>query len=334
MNPRHRRLLFPGLLIALLIVVVVSALANKADAAANDTQVSQMTDPRITESSGLVVSLDHDDLVYTVNDSGNDSIVFAVQLATGRTVGTAASTKEFFDAEALSIDNQSTLWIADTGDNNMTRKEPRLYAIPEFGSGDSTVTPKRYPLVYPDGPRDVEALVINPLNNHKFLLTKGVMGGEVLALPATLRADQPNQLTALKAVVPGMITDAAFTPDGRHVIARNYVKASILDATTWESVGSVRLPSARQGETLAVEQDGASFLVGSEGASSPLDRVAFVVPVNSEPSASTGTPRAAPASTSETPSEDGDGFAGSTWMWAGIAVAFLAAVSVVATRRR
>lgn len=334
MNPRHRRLLFPGLLIALLIVVVVSALANKADAATPDGQISQMTDPRISESSGLVVSRGHDDLVYTVNDSGNAPIVFAVQLSTGRTVGTATSTKEFFDVEALSIDSHSTLWIADTGDNGKTRKEPRLYTIAEFGSGDSTVTPTRYPLVYPDGPRDVEALVINPRTDEKFLLTKGLMGGEVYAVPADLKADQPNRVVAIDAVLPGMITDAAFTPDGRQVIARNYVKASVLDAVTWESIKSVELPAARQGETLAMEPGGKSFLVGSEGASSSLERVAFSGAVSNSTTAPASAPKPAPVSTTDTSPNDSNGFAGTTWMWAGIAVAMLAAVSVAVTRRR
>ncbi|MFI5426995.1 hypothetical protein ACHMWU_09800 [Aeromicrobium sp. UC242_57] len=335
MNPRHRRLLFPGLLLALLIVVVVSALANKADAAASPDaagpgRVSQLTDPRITESSGLVVSRDHDDLVYTINDSGNDSLVFAVQLSTGKTVGTATPDRDFVDAEALSIDSESTLWVADTGDNNRVRSDVALYAFAEPGPRDAAVATTRYPLVYPEGPRDVEALVIDPRTDAKFLLTKGLLGGEVFALPEPLKADQPNRVTAVDATVPGMMTDAAFTPDGRHVVARNYVKASVLDAETWKSVGSVRLPAVKQGETLAMEPAGTSFLVGSEGADSPIDRVALT-----QPSAEQTTP--SPATTrkpSPEPIGGGNGFAGSTWLWASVAVALLAAVAVLANRRR
>lgn len=333
MNPRHRRLLFPGLLIALLIVVVVSALAKRADAA-EAGPVSTMTDARITESSGLVVSREHDDLVYTVNDSGSASIVFAVQLSTGRTVGTATSTKEFFDAEALSIDSRSTLWVADTGDNNKTRKEPRLYAFAEFGANDRTVTPQRFPLVYPDGARDVEALAINPRTDEKFLLTKGLMGGEVYAVPTDLKPDQPNRVTAIDATVPGMVTDAAFTPDGTHVIARNYVKADVLDAKTWASVESISLPAAQQGETLAMEANGTFFLVGSEGASSPLNRVAFTLPTVDKPAGTQPTPSEPTKSPTEASEPGNSGFAGTTWLGAGIAVALLAGACVVVTRRR
>ncbi|WP_456696758.1 hypothetical protein [Aeromicrobium sp. P5_D10] len=332
MNPRHRRLLFPALLIALLVVVVVSALANKVDAAVSGGEVSRMSDPRITESSGLVMSRDHEGLLYTVNDSGNDPLIFAVQLSTGKTVGTAAPDRDFADAEALSIDNESTLWVADTGDNDRVRSDVALYAFAEPGPGDAVVAAKRYPLVYPQGPRDVEALVIDPRNNEKFLLTKGLMGGEVFVLPSRLKPDQPNRVTALDTAVPGMITDAAFTPDGKYVVARNYVKASVLDATTWESVGSIALPAAAQGETLAMEPGGDSFLVGSEGASSPINRVAFVSPVAEQAEPSPGA--TIPAPESNEPPDGGNGFAGKTWLWAAIAVALLAAVAVTATRRR
>ena len=48
--------------------------------------VVTVTDPRITESSGLAVSPTHPDLVWTVNDSGDSARAFAVSLTTGRTV--------------------------------------------------------------------------------------------------------------------------------------------------------------------------------------------------------------------------------------------------------
>lgn len=327
-------MLFPALLIALLIVVVVSALANKADAATGDGEVSRMSDQRIAESSGLVVSREHEDLVYTVNDSGNDPLVFAVQLSTGKTVGAATPNHDFADAEALSIDSESTLWVADTGDNNRVRNDVALYSFAEPGPRDAVVETRRYPLVYPEGARDVEALVINPRNDEKFLLTKGLMGGEVFALPSPLKPDQPNRVTAVDATVPGMITDAAFTPDGKYVIARNYVKASVLDAATWEGVESIRLPAAAQGETLAMERDGESFLVGSEGVDSPLNRVAFTPPAAEQDEPSPGVTTTPGSEATQEPSDDGNGFAGKTWVWAAIAVALLAAVAVTATRRR
>jgi len=332
MNPRHRRLLIPGLLIVLLVIVVVSSLVDRANGAtAGPDVVSHLTDPRITESSGLVVSRTDDDLAYTVNDSGNASLVFAVQISTGATVGTAQVRADFTDTEALSIDGDGTLWVADTGDNTHVRTDAALYSLPEFGRTSRTVTASRYPLAYPDGPRDVEALVVNPKTGEKFLLTKGLLAGEVYAVPRDLVAGRANAVKDLDVTIPGVITDAAFTPDGRYVIARDYSQAHVLDATTWQEVATIGLPPARQGESLAIERTGASFLVGSEGADSPLNRVAFTDP---EPAPSEPTASAAAGAGGVEDREDDDA-PGRPWVWAtaGAAVVLVLVAGAVLRRR-
>lgn len=333
MNPRHRRLLIPGLLIALLVIVLFSSLRGKAEGAeASPDVVSTLADPRITESSGLVVSHDDDDLVYTINDSGSASTVYAIQLSTGATVGTATLDAELVDTEALSIDRAGDLWIADTGDNRAVRSDIALYSTPAFGRTNGSAKSARYPVSYPGGPLDVEALAVNPVTDEKFLISKGLLGGTVFALPDPLVEGQDNRASALEGDIPGIITDASFTPDGKYVVARDYSEAYVLDASTWEVVASQDLPSAKQGETLAFEADGRSFLVGSEGAGSPLNRIAFTAPTPESPAEATpaATPAAAPDSA---PAAGGSGFPGATWFWAVLAVGLLAVVSLAATRR-
>jgi hypothetical protein len=339
MNPRHRRLLIPGLLIALLVVVVIASLSRDADAAESAPDVvSTLSDDRIDESSGLVVSPDDDDLAFTINDSGSDPVVYAIEISSGATVGSATLDADPSDTEALSIDGDGTLWVADTGDNDRERTDVALYSLPAFGRSDQgTVEATRFPLSYPKGPRDVEALAINPLTDEKFLLTKGLLGGEVYALPDELVAGEPNEVTALAPAVPGVITDAAFTVDGRHVVARDYSSAHVLDAGTWESLSSTELPPAEQGETLAMEASGRSYLVGSEGAGSPLIRIPLTAPAPRQSGAPSAEPSAAatplnPASSQ--PPADGNGFAGATWFWAVVVVGLLAAISAAGTRGR
>jgi hypothetical protein len=338
MNPRYRRLLIPGLLIALLVIVLVSSLARKADGAEVRPDVlSSLTDPRITESSGLVMSREDDDLAFTINDSGSEPVVYAVDITSGDTVGTATLPGDLSDTEALSIDGDGTLWVADTGDNERNRTNVALYSLPEFGRSDQgTVEATRYPLTYPDGPRDVEALAIDPVNGEKFLLTKGLLGGEVYSVPDDLVADQPNEVAVLDPSVPGVITDAAFTVDGRYVVARDYSSAYVLDPTTWETVESSRLPSVDQGETLATETGGRSYLVGSEGAGSDLIRIPFTAP-DPEPTdepAPSPAPTVAAVDPSTSPPAGGNGFPGATWFWAVVVVGLLAAISAAATTRR
>ena len=339
MNPRHRRLLIPGLLLALLAIVVISSVANRSDAATSAPQVvSTLSDGRINESSGLVVSPDDPDRAYTINDSGNAPDVYAVDIATGRTLGTTTVDADFVDTEALSIDADGTLWVADTGDNRGNRTDAALYSLPQIADGTTRVSATRYPITYPGGPLDVEALAISPTTGAKILISKGLFGGTAFSLPDPLVPDRPNRAVAMTGPVPGLVTDAAFTPDGRFVVARDYSESYVLDPSTWAIVSSGSLPPAPQGETLAMEAGGRSFLVGSEGTGSTLTRIPFAEPTpDAEPEAASST--ASPAPTSDGQARvavppKGGGFAGATWFWGFVVVALLAAISGAMTTKR
>lgn len=294
-------MLIPGLLIALIVVVLVTSLAREARGAAAipraDTNVAgvvcTITDPRLVELSGLALSRTHADLAYTINDSGNAPVVYALKVSTGDVVGTTRIRGgNLVDTEALSIDSAGTLWIADTGDNNNRRRDAALYALPEPGAGDHTVVATRYPITYPDSQPNVETLLINPASDEKFLVTKGLLAGAVFRLPATLRTSRTNTPSAVDASVAAMATDGAITPDGRFAIIRNYGTMSVYDAATWQLVRTDGLPKQPQGETLAVESGATSVLIGSEGVHSQLRRVALnLAPAapSAEPARNDGT---------------------------------------------
>src|SRR5215207_2508829 len=209
MNPRYRRLLIPGLLIALLVIVVVSSLARKADGAeARPVVVSHIADRRITESSGLALSQVHDDLAYTINDSNNVPYVFAIRVSTGAVVGaTRLEGGAFTDTEAIAIDADGTLWIADTGDNNDDRSDAALYSLPEPGTGDHPATPSRSPLTPDSGPQNVEALLVSPTTGKKLLVSKGLFGGFAFSLPGKLTPGKPITAVTMDFDVPGLVTD-------------------------------------------------------------------------------------------------------------------------------
>ena len=335
MNPRHRRLLIPGLLIALLVVVLVSSLARRADGAeAGPDVVSHLSDARITESSGLAVSVKHDDLAYTINDSGNAPIIFAIKISTGAVVGTTTITGSTpVDTEALAIDGDGERWVADTGDNQEQRTDIALYALPEPGPGDHSVAATRYPLTYPSGPADVEALLINPRTGAKGVVTKGLFAGELLALPKKLAADQPNEAKVTGHDMPAMVTDGVMSADGRFALLRTYSDVHLYDAKTWKQIRSHETPPQPQGESIAIERSQKSFLIGSEGANSALIRIALTLP-KAKPAATPApskTPKAA-GTTSKSKDDDG-GFAGSIWVWAIGGVALAAAIASAASRR-
>lgn len=345
MNPRRRRLLFPALLVVLLVVAAIvswerDAGATTSDAGRADTGVvSTVRDARIAESSGLVVSQVHDDLAYTINDSGNADVVFALRISTGEVVGTTTVLgTPWVDTEALTL-HEGRLWIGDVGDNLGQRDDAALYAIDEPGPGTGTARSTRYPVAYPDGPHDVESFAVDA-DGRFLLITKELLAGQVLRLPARLSSDRTNLAAPVGDPTLLMATDASTSPDGRYVVVRNYVAAAVLDAADLTTVRSQTLPAQRQGETIAFEPSGRSYLIGSEGSPWDLRRIAFPTKGSDEDTSS-----ATPAPTTQAPTAPGrtasaeraPGELGRPWfavVVGGVAVLLLAGVGAWTVRRR
>ncbi len=245
--------------------LVLPVLVPSADAAPGSRQELTFADPAIAESSGLVVRGPD---VLTVNDSGDGAVVYVVDAASGATVGrTTYTTDEVVDVEALAAGRNGTVWVGDIGDNGRDRPVVSLYRVPAVTRGDRTVTARRFDLVHPDGPRDAEALLVQPSTGRIFVVTKGVFGGQVLAAPRTLRTDRPNRLRPVGSV-GGLVTDGTFLPGGA-VALRDYADGFVVDPRTWRTVGSFRLPSQQQAEAIAPWPQ-RRVLVSSEGETQPL----------------------------------------------------------------
>lgn len=291
--------------------------------------VVRMKDPRIVESSGLVVD---GEVAVTVNDSGHDPVVYTVDLGTGRTIGTTGWPGDGVDIEALAPAARGELWVGDIGDNLGVREAVEVTRVP-YGRGEREADGERYLLAYPGGPRDAEALLAHPETGRLYVVSKDVFGGGIFAAPADLA---PGELNRLKQIgdAPAVVTDAAFFPDGDHLILRNYSAAAVLTFPGLEQVGSFALPRQQQGEGIAVAPDGRIFL-SSEGARSPL----LVIELPRQIAEEMGTaspepgPDQAPTQPVENePAEDDDAtsaeeFEREPWPW--VAGGLLALVAVV-----
>lgn len=224
--------------------------------------VFAFTDPAIDESSGLV---DLGSTVLTVNDSGDDPVVYVVDVATGDTVGrTTYSADDVEDVEALAPGPDGSVWVADIGDNRAHRVSVAVYRLPPVTPGDRTVEAERYELVYRGGPTDAETLLVHPRTGRLYVVGKGLFGGRVFRAPEELRTDRPNELRPVGRV-GGLVTDGAFLPDGRHVVLRDYADATVYRLEPWERVAALRMPRQQQAEGLAVRPSGEEVLVSSEG---------------------------------------------------------------------
>ncbi|MGI8521875.1 MAG: PQQ-binding-like beta-propeller repeat protein [Nocardioides sp.] len=271
------------LLGALLVVPFVIG-ATMPFSQASGEQVFRFQDPAIVESSALVVQ---DGLFITTNDSGDRGRVFAVDPATGRTVGVTEWAEEPTDVEALAPGGHGTVWVGDLGDNTHGRDSVCIARVP-VGRGDRTVHPPCYPLTYPDGARDAETLLRNPATGRLYVVDKNVFRGTLYAVPRRLSAHHANRLRAVGSVL-SLATDGSFFPDGRHLVLRDYVGAIVYRFPSLQAVARLALPAQQQGEGIAVAADGRVY-VSSEGQDQPVLRAPLPPAVRREVAAPSPSP--------------------------------------------
>jgi hypothetical protein len=241
--------------------------------AADDDVIATITDGRIDESSALVQSTVDPDLAYTINDSGNDTVVYVLELASGDVVGTATLDVDAEDTEAMAIGGDDRLYVADIGDNGADRSSVALYAIDQPRPGDVTVTPDVFEVRYSDGPSDAETLLVDPATGRMSIVTKNLLAGGVYRLPNPLRGDRVNVARPIGVSTPGMVTDGGYLPDGEGVLLRTYIDIAVFAVPRWRELDSIDTPPQRQSESLATWDDGRSVLVGTEKLPSPIIEV-------------------------------------------------------------
>lgn len=191
----------------------------------------------LPEVSGIVQS--HESFVlWMINDSGDEPYVYAVDTRKGllskhRLAGAANVDWEDIaiapsNAGYDSLGNRlNDLYIADIGDNNAKRKSVVIYRIPEpdvFSSSTiSESSVEKFELTYPDGPRDAEALLVDPLRGEIVIVTKRDAKARIYSCDDL--ASSPVQLRFRGELPFTLITAGDVASNGRTIILKNYHKA-------------------------------------------------------------------------------------------------------------
>ena len=213
--------------------------------------------PELAENSAAAMSFAQPGVFFTINDSGNDPLLFAldtagadrgvwrVQGATNvdweaASIGPCAASRAIVPAVAMP---DECVYIGDTGDNSEKRTSRVIYRVAEPRAqragftGDVVAEALLYR--YADGPHDVEAMYVTP-NGDIYLITKrprrDAAGRLRPALVFMLPPDawgKPGpavaQLVDSLAIVPGSaplryITDAALALDAHSLAVRTYAQ--------------------------------------------------------------------------------------------------------------
>lgn len=155
---------------------------------------SSATPLNLIEVSGGVPARDFPGCFWALQDGGNPAALHLVDFASGATrVTLLLEDLENNDWEDLGSDG-THLFLADIGDNKAERSSIRVHQILEpssaelmFSTGDTLLwTPQDLhtrDLVYPDGPRDAESLVVVPFSDDVLIITKRDSPARIYSFP-------------------------------------------------------------------------------------------------------------------------------------------------------
>jgi hypothetical protein len=242
----------------------------------------------ITEASGLAASRKNLGVLWTHNDD-RAACVYAMT-AEGKHLGVynleGAKNRDWEDI-AIGPGPQAGvdyLYVGEIGDNNSKHKSIKVYRVPEpnvnANQKPAVVTVgdvATIELVYPDGPRDAETLMVDPLTKDIYIVSKE-------GTSKVYRAAYPQNTsgkTTLEQVAKlkwGMATAGDISPDGNEIIVRGYLGASIWerpkDGPMWKAFenGECSIPiiPEKQGEAICFDANGMGYYTTSEHRNQPI----------------------------------------------------------------
>ncbi|MDP2314718.1 MAG: hypothetical protein Q8P41_17575 [Pseudomonadota bacterium] len=258
--------------------------------------VAEVTDGALTELSDLVPSRANPGVLWGHQDSGGEPILYAIDGATGDTLGTltllGVDNSDWEDLAVAPCPGAAgdCVWVGDVGDNGLSRDDVALHTVPEptfAGTLDAAVTPTTYRFEYPDGRGNVEGLAVGP-DGLPILVTKRVDAtADVYRFP-TLDASATVTLAHVARIPTGdpanehaaEATSADISPDGTRLLVRTYdslLEYPLTDGVPGDPV-SLPAPDEPQGEAAAYDPVSGGVWLTSEGTNPTVWFVACLAP--------------------------------------------------------
>jgi len=258
----------------------------------------------IGESSGLAASMCQPDVYWTLNDSGNGALIFAMT-PKGKSLGTwrvmNASNIDWEDMAAHKTgDGTCYLYIGDIGNNKLDRSELKVYRVKEPTlSNTSSASSGKNPLQtepaealtfkYSDTPHNAETLLVHPTTGDIYVLTKRLDGPSAIfkfspqfGSNQTIAAAKIGEVS-VPSVPNGLLTGGAISPDASRVILCDYssgYELKLAAATSFDEIWKSRpipvdVGDRKQGEAVTFSRDGKEIFATSEKKNAEIFQVSM-----------------------------------------------------------
>ena len=242
--------------------------------------LGDIEDPLLNESSGLAASNYATNVLWSINDSGDGPNIFALSI-TGKALGRwqidMDKPTDWEAMDAFSLNGKGYLLIADVGDNFARRQSVSFLVVeePKLEQNQEQPLPVAWQVEfsYPNGPRDSEAVAVDPATERVLILSKRTFPNELYSVPlrvkenTTVVAEKIADLYPLPRNVPG---NEAFygraapyqgMPTGMSLKANRLLVTTYRDAYLYDyddvtqEPSRIPLPLASQREAIAFARD-------------------------------------------------------------------------------
>ncbi|MDN5202021.1 hypothetical protein QQ008_11625 [Fulvivirgaceae bacterium BMA10] len=240
--------------------------------------------PALQEASGIAFSGINENAIWSHNDSGDKARLFLLGL-NGEDLGEfnleGVTNRDWEDIAAGPgpEDGIAYLYIAEMGDNNAIYKDKFIYRIKEPDISDLNTLPSseitgidKIEFSYPDGNRDAETLMIDPITKDLYIISKRESDVNIYLLAYPYSTTEVNILEKVGTLPFTNVVAGDISVKGDEILVKTYssvycwrrVDDSSI-ATTLSEPG-IRLPysSEPQGEAIAWKSDGSGYYTLSE----------------------------------------------------------------------
>ncbi|MFC1781765.1 hypothetical protein ACFLZ8_05850, partial [Planctomycetota bacterium] len=245
-------------------------------------EIGTLEKEKITEASGMASSRKNRGILWVHNDSGDSANIYAIK-SDGELIETFRIKKaDSRDWEDIAIGpgpekEVDYLYIGDIGDNSADYSSITVYRIEEpnleTSRDDTKIGPAdEIKLEYPDGPKDAETLLVDPLNGDIYIITKNRSFGMVYLASFPQDTDKKTRLEFVTTIPLAMATGGDISPDGELVIVRALNSAGLwkrpADEKLWKAFSAepvwLDLIDEPQGEAICFDAEGNGFYTLSE----------------------------------------------------------------------
>jgi hypothetical protein len=286
------------IIIPLVIALFLGAYARHRHIRRETDIAGKLADKEMREISGIAASSISPGIYYVHNDSGDTSRFFAIKpdgtlLSTIYYKGGFNNRFTVRDVEDIAVGpgpvkGESYIYLGDIGDNSSNHPYITIYRFAEKREWlkNKKTHAEAVPLIlkYPDGPKDAETLMVDPVEKLLYIVSKRQDSVGVYTTPLNYKAKDTVVLTKrCKLFFTGLkvfkwITAGDISKDGSQILLKSYEKVYYWkrngNEPIWKTMQTTPVmpfyEPEKQGEAIGFTPDATGYYTTSEGVYSPI----------------------------------------------------------------